>query len=60
MIPRAEIAMVIMQKGHDLGSWAVPNHVLSAMVLVVLVTSVAAPVVLRRLLNRLPREGSPS
>jgi len=60
MIPRAEIAMVIMQKGHDLGPWAVPDSVYSGMVLVSLATCLAAPVVLRILLKRWPQKTTES
>jgi Kef-type K+ transport system membrane component KefB len=55
MIPRAEIAMVIMQRGHQLGEWAVPEAVFSAMVLVTLGTCVISPIVLRKLLKRWPQ-----
>jgi Kef-type K+ transport system membrane component KefB len=30
MVPRAEIAMVVMQRGYQLGDWAVPQEVFSA------------------------------
>lgn len=56
MIPRAEIAMVIMQRGRALGEWAVPDAVFSAMVLVSLATCVVAPIALRKLLKRWPQE----
>jgi len=56
MVPRAEIAMVIMQKGHDLGAWAVPDAVFSGMVLVSLATCVISPAVLRMLLKRWPQK----
>jgi len=52
MIPRAEIAMVIMQYGMLLGPWAVSEGLFSAMVVVSLVTCVGAPVVIRKLLRR--------
>ncbi|MGD2245497.1 MAG: cation:proton antiporter [Candidatus Aminicenantes bacterium] len=55
MVPRAEIAMVIMQRGHQLGNWAVSDEVFSAMVLVSLGTCVFSPVVLRFFLKRFAR-----
>lgn len=55
MIPRAEITMIVMQKARSLGEWAAPRSAYPAMVLVSLVTAIAAPLVLRRLLKRLPR-----
>jgi hypothetical protein len=56
MIPRAEIAMVVMQRGHQLGEWAVPENVFSAMVMVSLSTCIFAPIILKFLLNRWPQE----
>ncbi len=55
MIPRAEIAMIIMQRGLELGDWAVPSEVFSGMVLVSLVTCIGAPLILRLLLRRWPQ-----
>jgi Kef-type K+ transport system membrane component KefB len=49
MIPRAEIAMIIMLKGRGLGEWAVPPGVFGGMVLVSLVTCLSVPIVLERL-----------
>jgi Kef-type K+ transport system membrane component KefB len=56
MIPRAEITMVIMQKGHELGEWAVPQEVFSSMVLVAFITSLIGPIWLRPLLTRCPQD----
>lgn len=52
MVPRAEIAMVIMQNGLNLGSWAVPGEVFSGMVIVSAVTCMLAPLILHPLLIR--------
>jgi len=52
MVPRAEITMIIMQRGLDLGDWAVPPNVFSAMVILSLVTAIVSPIVLRTLLKR--------
>jgi Kef-type K+ transport system membrane component KefB len=52
MIPRAEIAMVIIRKGRMLGEWAVPPHVFSAMVAVSFATCIISPIVLRPALRR--------
>jgi len=52
MIPRAEIAMVIMHRGLLLGEWAVPNDVFSAMVLVSVATLVISPIIISLLLKR--------
>ncbi|MGK7872991.1 MAG: cation:proton antiporter [Xenococcaceae cyanobacterium] len=55
MVPRAEIMMVVMQKGLHLGEWAVPSQVFAAMVVVSAVTSIAIPLVLRPLLQHWPQ-----
>lgn len=55
MVPRAEIALVIMQRGLSLGEWAVPTHVFSGAVMIVAVTCLLAPIVLRRLLRTWPQ-----
>jgi Kef-type K+ transport system membrane component KefB len=55
MIPRAEIAMVIIQQGRELGNWAVPPPVFSGMVLVSAVTCILAPFMLRLLLAKWPQ-----
>jgi Kef-type K+ transport system membrane component KefB len=56
MIPRAEIALIIMQRGIGLGEWAVPDRVFSGMVVVVAVTALCTPVILRLLLKQWPQE----
>ncbi len=56
MVPRAEIAMVIMQQGRKLGEWAVPPYVFSAMVLISAVTCIISPLILRILLIRWPQK----
>jgi len=55
MVPRAEIAMIVMQRGLRLGDWATPPRVFSSMVAVCAITSLAAPVALRGLLDRWPQ-----
>jgi hypothetical protein len=52
MIPRAEIAMIIMQKGLSLGDWAVPHELFGGMILVSLLSCLVVPILLRRLLVR--------
>jgi Kef-type K+ transport system membrane component KefB len=56
IMPRAEITLVIMQRGHALGQWAVPSHVYSAMIVVSAVTCLLAPVTVRSLLQRWSQE----
>jgi len=56
MVPRAEIAMVIMNKGLELGPWAVPSEVYAGMVVVSLTTCVLASLTVRILLKRWPQE----
>lgn len=56
MVPRAEIAMIIMQRGRQLGDWAVSADLYAAFVLVSAVTCVLAPVALEFLFRRWPAE----
>ena len=51
MVPRAEIMMVVMQHGLQLGTWAVPSQVFAGMVVVSAATSIATPLLLRPLLQ---------
>jgi len=52
MVPRAEIAMLIMHQGKRFGESVVPEALYGGMVLVSMVTCIAAPIILRPLLNR--------
>lgn len=52
MVPRAEITMVIMHRGLNLGEWAVPNEVFSSMALMSLITAIIVPVLLHIMLKR--------
>jgi Kef-type K+ transport system membrane component KefB len=52
MVPRAEIATVIMLRGATLGEWAVSPRLFAAMVVVVAATSIVTPLVVRPLLRR--------
>jgi len=54
MIPRAEIAMVVIQEGRELGEWAVSSSLFSVMVAISLVSCVITPLLVRGLLRRLP------
>lgn len=56
MIPRAEIAMIIIHQGHALGDWVVPPQVYTGMVLVSAVTCVMSPLLLHKLLKRWPQK----
>jgi Kef-type K+ transport system membrane component KefB len=51
MIPRAEIALIVMQKGRGLGSQILPSNVFSAMILVCMITCTVIPFILRQLLK---------
>ena len=53
MIPRAEIVMVIMQQGQQLGDWAVSSEVFAVMTMVLIATCILSPLVLRPLLKSL-------
>ena len=58
MVPRAEIALVIMHRGQQMGPWAVPTHLYTATVVVTFVTCIAAPLATRYLLRSWPQNGS--
>lgn len=60
MIPRAEIAMVIMHQGQQLGPEVVPPPVYAGMVMVSGVTCLLAPLVLNPLLKRWPQQENKS
>jgi Kef-type K+ transport system membrane component KefB len=59
MIPRAEIAMIIMQRGHELGEWAVPDRIFGAMVMVSLASCLLSPLFLKNMLKRWPQTSFP-
>ncbi|MEM7023041.1 MAG: cation:proton antiporter [Pseudomonadota bacterium] len=52
MVPRAEIAMIIMQHGRNLGDWAVPDDLFGAIVFVALGSCLVTPLVMRQLLRK--------
>lgn len=56
MVPRAEITMIIMERGQQLGDWAVPPDLYAAFVLVSAVTCLLAPITLELLFRRWPKE----
>lgn len=55
MIPRAEIAMVIMERGRQLGDWAVPPQIFTSMIIVSAITCTVSPLFLRPLLQKTVR-----
>ncbi len=60
MVPRAEISMIIMDKGLKAGKWAVAPEVFGAMVIVTAGTCILSPSVVSRLLKRWPQQGENS
>lgn len=52
MIPRAEIAMVIMERGRQLGDWAVSPQIFTSMIIVSAITCTVSPLFLRPLLQK--------
>ncbi|MFP4579707.1 MAG: cation:proton antiporter [Candidatus Sumerlaeia bacterium] len=58
MIPRAEITLIIMNKGHNLGEWAVSDRLFNAIVLVSFGTCLLAPLILQPLLPQGKKSGS--
>lgn len=57
MVPRAEITMIVMQRGLQLGEWAVSPQVFAAMVLVSIATIIIVPLIVRPLLQKWPQAG---
>lgn len=55
LVPRAEIAMIVVHKARQLGDWAMPGEIYAAMVFVTIITCISAPPVLYRLLKRWPQ-----
>lgn len=55
MVPRAEIAMIIMQNGLKTGKWAVTSSTFNGMVVASLLTCVIAPILVRALLKKWPQ-----
>lgn len=54
MVPRAEIALIVMNHGLALGAWAVPDKLYYAIVLVSLFTCLLAPIAVQNLLRAHP------
>jgi Kef-type K+ transport system membrane component KefB len=54
MVPRAEIAMVILQAGHGQASAKMPAPLFNGMILVCAITCILTPMVIRGLLKRWP------
>jgi hypothetical protein len=52
MIPRAEIFLIILKRGYELGSWAVTNEILTYSVIISAVTAIIVPFALRAVLQR--------
>ncbi|NQV56531.1 MAG: cation:proton antiporter [Rhodospirillales bacterium] len=53
MVPRSEIAMIVMQQGRNQGDAVVPVELYSAMVMVSLITCLVVPIILKVLLRRM-------
>ncbi|MCC0179282.1 cation:proton antiporter [Waterburya agarophytonicola K14] len=52
MVPRAEITMVIMERGRQLGDWAVSPQIFTSVILVSAITCIVSPLLLRPLLQK--------
>ncbi|HKK30656.1 MAG TPA: cation:proton antiporter, partial [Alphaproteobacteria bacterium] len=50
MVPRAEIYLIVLLHGVNLGAWAIPKELYTAGVIVSLLTCIGSPVVVQRLL----------
>lgn len=58
MTPRAEITMVIVQRAHKLGDWAMPDHLHAAIIATCAGTCLAGPLAVRWLLERHPEKAA--
>jgi Kef-type K+ transport system membrane component KefB len=58
MIPRAEISMIVMARGLELGPQAVPEELFAAMVFVTAATCMAGPLTVKLLLDRFAPSGT--
>jgi Kef-type K+ transport system membrane component KefB len=56
MIPRAEIAMIVVHQAQQLGDWAMPERIYAGMVFVTMASCLGAPLILYRLLQRWPQD----
>lgn len=52
MVPRAEIALVVIQRGNELGEWAMPDELYAAMVIVSSMTCLGTTLLLHWALRR--------
>ena len=52
MVPRAEITMVVMERGRQLGDWAVSPQIFTSMIVVSAITCITSPLLLRPLLQK--------
>ena len=55
LLPRAEITMIIMERGKNFGSWAVTPRIFTAMVFVSMATCILAPIIMQALLKKWPQ-----
>ncbi|MFP4496991.1 MAG: cation:proton antiporter [Vulcanimicrobiota bacterium] len=55
LVPRAEITMIIMEQGKNMGNWAVPPEAYAAMVTVTIFTCILAPLLVRKMLDKWPQ-----
>jgi Kef-type K+ transport system membrane component KefB len=55
MVPRAEIAMIVMQRGLQMGEGIISTHIFGSMVVVSMATTLVVPFILQSLLRRWPQ-----
>jgi Kef-type K+ transport system membrane component KefB len=53
LVPRAEITMIVMERGRQLGDWAVPPDLYAAFIAVSALTCILSPIALRTLFGRM-------
>lgn len=52
MVPRAEITMVVMERGRELGDWAVSSQIFTTTILISAITCIVSPLILCSLLQK--------
>lgn len=52
MVPRAEITLIVMSQGQNLGDWAVPQSLYNATIICALLTCLISPLAMRMMMKR--------
>ncbi|MBD3347010.1 MAG: hypothetical protein GF401_18300 [Chitinivibrionales bacterium] len=58
MVPRAEVAMIIIHQAHRIAPEMVPQSIVSAIALVAIITAILSPIIIEGLLKKKPPSGA--